>query len=175
MVTLRSAKPLSSKVLQVWTIKAIHIANQFGFETLAATLELATRTVHPTLGGYAFARAPRRHGKLKDASIGQIDRRPKDASMGLDDGAAPCQAPALSFGFGREEGVEQPAHLVGIESGTGIADGYQHIAGLIPVRADLQQPRPVLDGVHRFDAIHDQIKDHLLQLHSVNHERADIG
>ena len=48
--------------------------------------------------------------------------------MGLDDGAAHCQSHAHSFGFGGEEGVEQPAHFVGIESSTGIADGYQHIA-----------------------------------------------
>ena len=38
-----------------------------------------------------------------------------------------------------------------------------------------RMPRPICDGAHRFDAVQDQIHDHLLQLDPVAHRGRQIG
>jgi hypothetical protein len=64
-------------------------------------------------------------------------------------------------------------HARWIESRTGIHDRDQHIARLLELRNDPQYPPPVRDRAHRLDAIHDQIKDDLLQLDTVARDGFD--
>ena len=52
-----------------------------------------------------------------------------------------------------------------------IPDAHQHAAGAVELRPDAQDARPVGDGAHRFDAVHDEIHDDLLQLNLVAQRR----
>src|SRR5258708_8465847 len=93
--------------------------------------------------------------------------------MSLDDRAADRQPHAHSSGFGGEEGVEDAVDVRWIESRTDIHDRDQHVARLLELRNNSQYPRPVHDRAHRLDAIHDKIKDNLLQLDTVAREGSD--
>jgi len=42
---------------------------------------------------------------------------------------------------------------------------------LIQPRSDYQSARPIRDRLHRFDAIHHQVDDHLLQLDPIAEDR----
>ena len=95
--------------------------------------------------------------------------------MSLDDRAADRQSHAHSFRFGSEEGVEDAVHVRWIESRTDIHDRDQHIARLLELRTNSQYPRPVHDRAHCLDAIHDQVKDDLLQLDPVARHGLDTG
>ena len=62
-----------------------------------------------------------------------------------------------------------------IDPDAGVLHRDHHIPILIPIGADAKNPRQIARGCHRLHAIHQQIDDHLLQLHPVAHHGGKRG
>src|SRR5689334_17074037 len=86
--------------------------------------------------------------------------------MAFDDRAADGEADTHSTGLGRVECAEQPIHGARIEPDADILYGERH-AILAQFGPNHQLATTILDGIHRLDGIHDEIEDHLLELHAI--------
>jgi hypothetical protein len=84
--------------------------------------------------------------------------------MSFDDRTADRESHAHAAGFGGEERVEQLVRVLDGDPDTAILHCYQHLVRFVLMRSDHQFARPIRDRLHRFDAVHDQVDDHLLQL-----------
>src|SRR3977135_3814336 len=111
-----------------------------------------------------------RQGEPKDSSLGSVPRRPYPSPMCLDDRAADRQSHAHAAGFGSEEGVEQPVRVLGGNPDTAVFHCYQNLACFVLMRSDHQFARPVRDRLHRLDAVHYQIDNHMLQLDPISED-----
>ena len=58
----------------------------------------------------------------------------------------------------REEGVEELIETLRVEPDARILHRHQHAVRFVPLRADLQLPRPLGDCLHGFDAVDHQIQ-----------------
>ena len=81
--------------------------------------------------------------------------------MGLDDGAADGESHAGALGLGREERLE---NLVRVrrEPDAAVGDQNQQVLVLIAARGHHDSAR-VIHVLHRLDAVHYQVEEHLLQ------------
>ena len=108
------------------------------------------------------------------ARPGIISRR-HPSSMRLYDRTADRQSHAHAAGFGCEEGVEQPVRVLGGDPDAAVFHGYKSFAAFVLVRSDYKLARPGCDRLHRFDAVHYQIDDHLLQLDPIGEDHGQSG
>src|SRR5437879_8154551 len=102
--------------------------------------------------------------KLKQSTPRLAGGRPQPAPVGIDDRPADRESHTHAAGFGGEEGVEQPVRILGGDPDAAIRYTYKHLVRLVLTRSDHQLARPIRDRLHRFNAIHHQVNDHLLQL-----------
>src|ERR1700730_15013959 len=102
--------------------------------------------------------------KLKESTPRLARGRPQPAPVGIDDQTADRESHTHAAGFGGEEGGEQPVRILGGDPDAAIRHTYQHLLCLVLPRSDHQFARPIRDRLHRFNAIHHQVNDHLLQL-----------
>src|SRR5882672_2190317 len=86
--------------------------------------------------------------------------------MGFDDGPTDRESHPDPLGLGCKERLKDLTDLLWIEATTGILNLNQH-AVLVLCRLDDQLSRPIDQGTHRVDAIHDQVDQDLLQLYPV--------
>src|SRR3977135_657474 len=63
-------------------------------------------------------------------------------SVCLDDRAADRQSHSHAAGFGGEEGVEQPIHVLGGDSDAAVLHRNQDLVCFVPLRSDSQFPWP---------------------------------
>jgi hypothetical protein len=98
-----------------------------------------------------------------------VPARPEPPAVRLHDGAADRQADADAVGLGRVERIEHLARTpCGVQTGAGIADLDEHrIRAAARAEAIVRRRGAILDGAHRLDRVHDQVEQHLLQLHPV--------
>src|SRR3984893_16525413 len=78
-------------------------------------------------------------------------------------------------GFGGEEGVEQPVLVLGGDPDTAVLHCYHQLVCFVLMRSDHQFARPIRDRLHRFDAVHHQIDDYLLQLDPIGEDYGQSG
>ncbi|EEF22940.1 conserved hypothetical protein, partial [Ricinus communis] len=101
---------------------------------------------------------------------------PDPATVGFNNGAADRQAHAHAVFLGAVEGLEQARHHAGRDAGAGVADADQQRA--VAVRAALRLHRQHrLAGTaagHGLDRVHQQVDEHLLQLHAVAVHRRQV-
>lgn len=62
----------------------------------------------------------------------------------------------------------------GVKTNTGIRHANDDVASVVGLRPDRQDPRPITDCTHRVDAVHDEVKNDLLQLDSIGHDRRKV-
>src|SRR6476620_12252641 len=87
--------------------------------------------------------------------------------MGLDDRFADRQSQAHSVRLRAEEGVEQLAHVRGVNSRTGIIHHDQDCAGVGWLGSDAQHARTIRDRLHCVDRIGNKIDHDLPKLNLV--------
>jgi hypothetical protein len=69
--------------------------------------------------------------------------------------------------FRRVEGFKDTIHVLWIDPDSGIFDRYQFARRLADVGPHAQYSRPIRNGGHRLDRIHDQVPHNQLQLDPV--------
>jgi hypothetical protein len=93
----------------------------------------------------------------------------------LDNGAANREpyphAPALRG----VESIKNSFHALSVKTNPRVLDRYPHLVGLFVLRSDEQLSRPPSNTAHGFGPVHDQIKHHLLKLHSIAQYRREIS
>src|ERR1700719_3447175 len=102
--------------------------------------------------------------KLKESTPRLAHGRPQPAPVGIDDRPADRKSHTHAAGFGGEEGGEQPVRILGGDPDAAIRYTYEHLFGLVLAGSDHQFAWPIRDRLHRFNAVHHQVNDHLLQL-----------
>src|SRR6202035_3674836 len=108
---------------------------------------------------------------MKNGATGMVVRHPDVTAMGLDDRLANGQSYSCSGRFRRKDRLQNALLVLRIYSRSGIFDGDQDTGVLLnEIRFDPQQADPVANGSHRFDGIHEQIQENLLQLRSIREE-----
>src|SRR6266850_26872 len=119
-----------------------------------------------------WSSSPCRQSEMEGGAVRRIRGRPEPSPMRLDDRTADRQPHAHAAGLGGEEGAEQLVHAVRIDPDAGILHGHQHLITLVRLRTNHQLARPVRDGRHRLDRIHDEVDEHLLQLDPITEHRS---
>src|SRR5260370_24750149 len=117
---------------------------------------------------------PDGQGELESRSGAVVVRSPYASSIRFDDRPADRQAHAHAVRPGREESVEQAAHVFGIDADARIPHRNKHLFGLRE-GADHETPRPVGYGFHRLHAVHHQADNGLLQLDTAGEHRRQIA
>src|ERR1700684_1363902 len=108
---------------------------------------------------------------MKDRATGMVVRYPDVTAMGLDDGLTNGQSYSCPGRLGRKERLQNALLVLRIYSRPGIFDGDQDNGMLLnEIRFDPQQTNSVGDGSHRFNGVHEQIQENLLQLRSIREE-----
>src|SRR5882724_6828584 len=132
-------------------------------------------------GRPAFAKTLRR-GRQGERECGPwplVWLGPQPAAMRLDDRARDGQSHAHAVGFCGVKRLEQPLHLARFETSAHILHaeaGLRYSITYLAAPADYENPLRFLDGLHRIQSIDDEVKENLLQLHSVSeNERKVLG
>src|SRR2546426_3075503 len=76
--------------------------------------------------------------------------RPETAAMILDDGATDGQPHSHPTTLGGVERVEQSVGGPGVQSDARVSHTQAHIVGAVPLRADDEVPRSIVNAAHRF-------------------------
>src|SRR6266478_1851945 len=114
------------------------------------------------------------HRNLADFSSPWMDARtPASSSTTNTVGAADAKPHAGAVRFRCKKRVEDLVRLLRGKPYAGIADGHQNFFFLRSLRLDGQLAR-LIHFFHRIDAVHDEIHQHLLQLHTVSHDPGKI-
>ena len=95
--------------------------------------------------------------------------------MSFDDRFADRQAHTHPVGLCREEGIKNMLQVHGVKTNTGIRHANDDVASVVGLRPDRQDPRPITDCTHRVDAVHDEVKNDLLQLDSIGQDCRKIA
>ena len=90
--------------------------------------------------------------------------------MGLGDGMTDRQAHAQAFLLGGKEGIEQAPGGRGVQPDPGVFHRDENFSGVAP-GADAQEARAIRDAAHGIEAVDDQIREQLLDLHAVDGDR----
>src|SRR5580700_1069630 len=93
--------------------------------------------------------------------------------MGFHDRSADAESHADALRFGSKERIKDVVRLLGWKPDAGIADRYQHLAIFSTVRLDGELARAI-HILHRVDAVHHEIHQYLLQLHSISPDMGKI-
>jgi len=93
----------------------------------------------------------------------------------FDDRSADRQSHAHAAGFGGEKGVEQFVLVLGGEPDAAVLYRDQHLMGFVAARLDHQLAPPILDRLHRLNAVNHQVDEHLLQLDPVGLDHGQAG
>src|SRR5258708_469726 len=117
---------------------------------------------------------PAGQGELESRPGAVVAGSPYASSIRFDDRPADRQAHAHAVRPGREESVEQAAHVFGIDADARIAHRNKHLFGLHE-GVDHEAPWPVGYGFHRLHAVHHQVDDDLLQLDAAGEHRRQIA
>src|ERR1700735_284129 len=86
--------------------------------------------------------------------------------MRLDNGATDRQSHSDALRFRGEKRLKDAIDSIGIESNPRILNLDQHTIRVLG-RFNHELPGPANDGTHRIEAVHGEIDQYLLQLHSV--------
>ena len=98
-------------------------------------------------------------------------RHPQAPAVGFDDRSADGESHAKAVRFRREEGLEHAFRDCRIQPRAGVLYRDEHAAWLGERRGYRQLPRAFRYPAHRFNAVHDQVQKHLLQLNAIAHDR----
>src|SRR5688572_1759689 len=101
-----------------------------------------------------------------------ISSCPDAAAVGVDDGTADGEPHSQSLGFGGDEALEDTLQLGGSYADASVRDLDDYAAGLGLARKDRDYARAVLAGADGLTRIHQDVQQHLLELHRV---AADCG
>lgn len=100
--------------------------------------------------------------KLKRAARPGIPSRPYVAAVLLDNRPADRKAYAHAVRLCREEGAEQPVHILRLDSGTGILDRNKYPIGPVLLRSYPQLVTAAWHRIRGLNAIHQKIHYDLL-------------
>jgi hypothetical protein len=112
-----------------------------------------------------------RQSELKGRTWADIAGGRQPSLMNFDDRPADRKSHAHAAGLRREEGVEEAVRVLSGDSDTAVLYCYPHLLRFVLVRSEHQFARTIRDRLHRFDAVHHQIDEHLLQLDPVTKHR----
>src|SRR6266478_5026209 len=110
---------------------------------------------------------------MKTCSVRKVVRGPQAPTMRFNDGAADAKPHAGAVRLRCKKRVEDLVRLLWGKPYTCIADGHQNLFFLRSLRLDGQLARPI-HFLHRIDAVHDEIHQYLLQLHTISHDPRKI-
>src|SRR3984893_772022 len=108
------------------------------------------------------------HGELTYRAPGSIRGRPHSSAVRFGDRTTDRQSHAHASRLGRVKRIEQVIEALRFQSRARIAYGDEHAVRRVQTRVDQQLARSLADLAHRFDGVHDQVQDHLLQLDSIS-------
>jgi hypothetical protein len=91
----------------------------------------------------------------------------------FNNGAADPQSHAGAIGLGGKECIKYVIYLLRWKSHAGIGDRDQHLTIATALRLDSEFARPI-HILHRIDAVHHQVHQHLLQLHAISHDLREV-
>src|ERR1700722_3486838 len=80
-----------------------------------------------------------------------------------------------TLGFRGEEALKNAIHHRCVQPNPGILNRNHGITIRVALSSYVQNPRPIRDATHRLHAVHNQIQDNLLQLHTVAGDRLEVG
>jgi hypothetical protein len=98
---------------------------------------------------------------------------PQAAAVRFNNGAADPQPHARAVSLGGKERIEELVLLLRRQPRARIADRDQHLTILAALRPDGQHACSVCI-LHRFDAVHHQVHQHLLQLHAISQDLREV-
>src|SRR5208337_1235121 len=94
--------------------------------------------------------------------------------MGLKNGTADRKPHAHAAGLGGVERVKDFVYHLRVNTCPRVFNRYLHLVRVNVPGGDHQFSCPVTYFAHRFDSIHDQVQDHLLQLHLIAENRKNV-
>src|SRR5438270_159397 len=108
-------------------------------------------------------------GEAKSCAARRVACCPQASAMRFDDGGADAKSHAGAVRLGGEECIEDLVGVLLRNPHAGVADGHQGLLVLSALRGDDELPGPV-DILHRLDAVHQEVHQHLLQLHAISQD-----
>jgi hypothetical protein len=97
--------------------------------------------------------------------------------VGFDDRAADRQAEPHAVRLGRIERLEQPIQLFRLKPDAAVLDADRdRRASVVRVdtAADVEAPVPFVRAAHRVHGVHDQVQQHLLELHAIAENEREV-
>src|SRR6267143_111938 len=123
--------------------------------------------------GLCVRRDRGRQGELKSCAARRIVGSPQAAAVRFNNGAADPQSHARAVSLGGKERIEDLVCLLRWNPHARIADRDQHLTILTALRLDVELARH-LHILHRVDAVHHEVHQHLLQLHAISHDLREV-
>ena len=114
---------------------------------------------------------PEWDGEPEIGAARRARRRPEAPAMGFDNRPADREPHSKAVGFRREEGFEHMLRDRRVQPRAGVLDRDEHAARLGEHRGYRQFPGAVRYPSHRFDAVHNEVQQHLLQLNAIADDR----
>ena len=111
--------------------------------------------------------------ETKTCAARRIVGRPQAAAVRFHNGAADAQSHASAVSLGGKERIKDLVCLLRWKPHAGIADRDQHLTILTALRLDDELARPIYI-LHRVDAVHHEVHQHLLQLHAISHDLREV-
>ena len=109
-----------------------------------------------------------RQSDLKNRPVRLVRGCLKASAVRFDDRPTNGKSYPHSFGFCREERLKDTLQVLTIYSCPGVFNGdHNSRRSLSEIGAYPQQPRAIVDRVHRFDCICNQIQEHFFQLRAI--------
>jgi hypothetical protein len=131
----------------------------------------------PSPAGYIYLRAPsaprrscgvpRRKHEVEDRAIPHVVRGPQSAAVSADNGAADREAEPHPLCLGREKGLEDLLHFFGRNPAAVVNYGYPYAFAIHELGPHKKYAFSAFDASYRVAAVHDEVKQHLLELHAV--------
>src|ERR1700682_1499338 len=113
-------------------------------------------------------------GELKGCAARRIVGSPQTAAVRFNNGAADPQSHARAVSLGGKERIKELVYLLRWQPRAGIADRDEHLTILTTaLRLDGELARPI-HSLHRINAVHHEVHQHLLELHSMSHDLREV-
>src|SRR5712664_246149 len=112
-------------------------------------------------------------GETKACAARGVVGSPQAAAVRFNNGPADPESHARAVSLGSKERIKDLVRLLRWQPHTAIADRDQHLTILIALRLNGELARPT-HILHRIDAVHHQVHQHLLQLHAISHDLREV-
>ena len=100
-----------------------------------------------------------------------VVRGPQSAAVSVDNGAADREAEPHALCLGREKGLENLLHFFGRNPAAVVNYGYPYAFAIHELGPHKTYAFSAFDTSYRVAAVHDKVKQHLLELHAVAIDR----